>query len=299
VTLENPDNSIENKQSTEHSDSKPADHTQETDPKNPPFPASSRTQPCAQHPEITYNTKRDWIDKTTLALEGFGLFVLCIYTVATIAIWCANKKAADAAKAAADEARLSREQAATAFSTTVGQFHLDQRAWLQIDPQSPQDMQPEGFRTDKMIIVEVKNTGKTPALHIHGHMKFQDIKDTYPYPSSKADRGLDFSYSDQPTYGQAIVSIPTLHPNGSFHQVVKGAHTQEAHIGIFVHGEVRYCDIFNEEHWAKFCFQWVPADHPQLSEYRACDKILTVGGVNLAPRNAIDEPNSPRQCKEK
>jgi len=54
----------------------------------------------------------------TIGLEGFGLSVLIVYTIFTGLMYCSNKKAADAAKSAADTARTALE--------------LDQRPWITV-----------------------------------------------------------------------------------------------------------------------------------------------------------------------
>jgi hypothetical protein len=96
-------------------------YTQANDPKNQvPFAAAlSQETPASHH----CNIKRDWVDVGTIILEGFGLFVLVVYALATIAIWCANKKAADAAKEAANAA-----QTATAIASK--QLDLSERPWI-------------------------------------------------------------------------------------------------------------------------------------------------------------------------
>jgi hypothetical protein len=47
-----------------------------------------QAQPSQHCHKITCEKKRDWIDKTTLVLEGLGLSVLIIYTIATIIYAC-------------------------------------------------------------------------------------------------------------------------------------------------------------------------------------------------------------------
>jgi hypothetical protein len=63
--------------------------------------------------------KKHWIDYATVILEIVGLVVLCVYAGYTIKIYCANKKAADAAKSAADTARQALE--------------VSNRPWVKID----------------------------------------------------------------------------------------------------------------------------------------------------------------------
>src|ERR1017187_4478006 len=48
--------------------------------------------------------KKHWLEYAKFGLEVLGFFVLCVYAYFTIQIYCANRKAADAAKSAADTA---------------------------------------------------------------------------------------------------------------------------------------------------------------------------------------------------
>src|ERR1017187_9841678 len=56
-------------------------------------------------------------------VEIAGIVILLVYAFFTILIWCATKKAADAAKQSADAATL---QSATA----VKQLEISERAWI-------------------------------------------------------------------------------------------------------------------------------------------------------------------------
>jgi hypothetical protein len=262
-----------------------------------------------KHSHTYYGQKPPWWERLNwqiiqliveLLVFAVGVRVAWIYSDqldAMIKSNCINKQSADAATSAA-------RTASDALAESKRSIHLDQRAWLQIDPQPPQDdLERFGssWRTGKIISIGIRNTGKTPALHIHGHVRFQDIKNTFPNPSYKDN--LDFSYKDTPRVpvtGQAIVSIPTLHPNGSFSQIVRGGtHTNEAHVEMFIHGELRYCDIFKEEHLMRFCLKWVPSSDPKMAQYVACDNVFTMGGIDIRTRNAIDDAESPKQCKER
>ncbi len=108
MSLENSENPIGAQHSAPDTRSESRDHKDKPDPPIPPAVVRSDPPPPPQkHCEITVNTKRDWIDWWTLRLEGFGLFVLIVYTVFTGLMWCANKKAAEAAKSAADTAKQS------------------------------------------------------------------------------------------------------------------------------------------------------------------------------------------------
>jgi hypothetical protein len=100
---------------------------------------------------------RDSIDKITLCLEGFGLVVLCVYTVFTALMYCANRDAADAAKTAADAAVKQVVIAGKSLDATIAQFQLDQRAWI-----GPQHITMNEMRAPNPIGEEDLEDGKTP-----------------------------------------------------------------------------------------------------------------------------------------
>jgi hypothetical protein len=77
----------------------------------PPPPEPECKHPCKE--------KKHWLDYVTFGLELLGLIVLCIYAAYTIKIYCANKKAADAAKSAAD--------------TAASELELTHRPWVYTD----------------------------------------------------------------------------------------------------------------------------------------------------------------------
>jgi hypothetical protein len=89
----------------------------------------------------------------TLGLEGFGLFVLIVYTIFTGLMYRANKKAADAAKSAAETAHD-----ALARST---------RPWLGVDGPVTFSVQKAGEDWAEIISkVTVKNFGPSPAFRV-------------------------------------------------------------------------------------------------------------------------------------
>ncbi len=135
-----------------------ADRKSDEQPGNPQTQVSlaatqSQATPPNRHCEVTCNTKRDLIDKATLGLELFGLAVLIIYTIATIAIWCANKKAADAAKSAAD----------TAHDTLV----MSERSWVgQSGPVWLEFFNGADKQTAVNIHLTLENFGHSPAVSV-------------------------------------------------------------------------------------------------------------------------------------
>ncbi len=202
-----------------------------------------------RHCEVICNTKRDWV---TLGLEAFGLLLLIVYTIATIAIWGANKKAAEATEQSVTNADKS--------------FKQDERAWMAFKFM-------EGSLTltiDKSFLVptELVNTGKTPAKNVHGNIVVGVFK---------KGEDLDFTYT--PSHANYGVRAGTIFPNGKIVESFEGIkHGQEhaepiiftvpmkdevfsAQSFIVVHGKIVYNDIFGIEHWTTYCRYVL---HPEL-----------------------------------
>ena len=71
-------------------------------------------------------------DRNRLAIESIGLGIAISLAIANIGLWLVTKQmsksTADAAAAAKDQAIASK----VSIESAVAQFHLDQRAWLNI-----------------------------------------------------------------------------------------------------------------------------------------------------------------------
>lgn len=138
-------------------------------------------------------------------MEGFGLFVLVVYTIATILIWCANKRAADAAKTAADAAVSQVGIAGKSLDATVTQFKLDQRAWVAI---TSVEGTPEigQFWTIK---ASAKNTGKTFAEEFRGTMNAEPLK---------IGKIPNFAEKERVSSQKRVATLGVIPPNGTLIQ---------------------------------------------------------------------------------
>jgi hypothetical protein len=144
MTSENADNPVGPEQSAVDANAKAADHYDKPDPPIPPAVIVTNPPPPPQkHCEITVNTKRDRVDWWTLRLEGFGLFVLVVYTIFTGLMYFANRNAANAAKSAADTAQKSLE--------------LVDRAWIKITDVTPLEGHPN---LPTLLFMPFAGTGK-------------------------------------------------------------------------------------------------------------------------------------------
>jgi len=142
VPSETPTNPINPHQSTT-AQAESEGHKDKPAPMVPPDASAPVPPPPPQNNcEITVSTRRDWIDWWTLRMEGFGLFVLIVYTVFTGLMWCANKKSADAAKSAADTARDA--------------LHISERAYI-VDGGASIDI------STKSLTIPFVNSGHVPS----------------------------------------------------------------------------------------------------------------------------------------
>lgn len=236
MSLENSDNSIEQNQSTEHSNSEPTTNPKEAKAATPPPMAKTTPQPCSQHPELTCNTKRDWIDKTALCLEGFGLFVLIVYTIATIAIWYANKKAAEAAESAANTA-----------SDTLREVRNEQRPWVVIKDASV-NLTP---MTTAKVEAVFTNAGHSPALETQIIARLHFTNDP------NADLPPLGSPEDDVT---SAIMAPTMESHIHLHGVdilsaplVEGLKKPDVHFYVYGHGTYKDTTTERVTHHLEFC----------------------------------------------
>jgi hypothetical protein len=93
VPLETPGNPTDPQQSTIDTHREPDVQPGGPQPEVSLAGAKPQTKPSKHCCEITCNTKRDWVDWATLALEGFGLAVLIAYTIFSALLWCTANQA--------------------------------------------------------------------------------------------------------------------------------------------------------------------------------------------------------------
>ncbi len=122
-------------------------------------PAVAKSEVPLSHSKCCdpHKKKRDWFDYGKGVLEIAGLVVLCVYAAYTIKIYCANKKAADAAKSSADTAHDALVRSSRPWIGVIGSpVVLDLRPAL--------DTQLMLAASMTMI---VKNYGPSPALYMN------------------------------------------------------------------------------------------------------------------------------------
>lgn len=243
MTSENPDNPASPQPADTDADLKSREQASNPQPTPSPEALQPQSAPPKHGCDVTCNIRKDCIDWLTLGLETFGLVVLIVYTIATVAIWCANKKAADAA--------------AGANKIATKTMRIDQRAWL-----SPHIIH-QIFSKDQPLVVATQfdNTGKSPAIHVQTCVVAEVVEKTredvdISCPESSKSPGLDVIF---PGGHVARLSNATgkggktdIDPQGLLREPLM-KELRGWSKTVYVYGRVDYWDVFKKPHWATFC----------------------------------------------
>jgi len=143
---------------------------------------------------------------------------------------------------------------AIAAKTQAEIAQLDQRAWLGIQSITPTPSTPAIGKTFEAKI-ELKNTGKTPALHIEitclgqaiiigneidfSYEKYEKVKNGIIFPNAIADINI------------SPVSDMSGHPIPVSQEILTAI--QQNQLTLVVHGRVDYDDVFGKSHWLLYC----------------------------------------------
>ncbi len=258
MASENPENPVRPNQTTTDSNSEASDHNQEANNSAPPSVASPATQPCPQHPEITCNTNRDWIDKTTLAFEGFGLFLLLVYTVATIIYACITHR----------QWKEMQTQTSIQRDASIN----SERAWVGLDGRITIDVLETVPRLKVESHYSIKNFGNGPALKVVPSGWFwTDAKTLSNLADSACKVVKEFTTGTVPHAPNITLPGPigsTLFPSQPDKETI-GSHDDpwqgEGQPGLkhfwFI-GCVAYLDQFQVVHWTRFCMEPDFFPHP-------------------------------------
>jgi hypothetical protein len=151
--------------------------------------------------------------------------------------------AADERSASAIESAVG--QANVAFSGTVEESRLDQRAWLGVE-----DI-PVGAPVGGVFwaMIHVKNSGKTPAVQFR-HVGEVKPLDHIPDVSLDCKKAMGIEMKEIIT-PQGIKSIPI---DGTAFGVVHDKWDEQwPGMHIYVHECSLYTDIFKQHHWLTYC----------------------------------------------
>lgn len=251
MTSENPENPIGSEKSEPNAERKSAEQTDNPKPQVTPRAAQPQATPPKDHCEITCKTKRDWVDIATLCLEAFGLFVLVVYAIATIAIWCANEKAANAAKDAAVAAKSSADTAKKSLHTT-------QRAYIDIktpDLNVIKDAQGKLFGIG--VRFEWENSGFTRAPYMLEHISIAKL----PYALPKKFGFKDGCEPDEDCSNRQGV-LPAHQSAGPFLKPITASELDlmiAKKLHVYCYGWNAYRDVFypdTKTHLTEFCTEF-------------------------------------------
>lgn len=197
-------------------------------------------------PALSHEERQYALEQKRYKVEKFTLFFLFLYVTISAFLWCANKKATEAAKSAADTAAQSLVFAKQQFSD-------DQRAWVGVENAIVHDL--PNTKVGLMNII-LKNSGKTPALHMHifgvtqrekgSHL--MDISDARRYPVKQlgilmpnAEATIPSKIPDSTKLGIALLK------DGSYRMVS--------------YGIVEYDDVAGRSHSTTLCIFIAPDFH--------------------------------------
>jgi hypothetical protein len=242
-------------QGTDKTDKNTAQHKQAVPPPSSPErstekPISEKTTPNNPAPQNTeqamrlrelpsVSVTRDWIDKT-------GWFFSLVLVIVGIGGVCAAFRTLRAIERQAE--------------TMDRSLRVDQRAWMGIVKiRIRRFLEPN---QDFVVEIEIKNTGKTPALKVVFHNSLQAL-----LTAEQINRNFGESDGDGTVMpdSKQIISIGENHPvpAETFEQVHDGVRT------MYLHGRIEYRDIFGEDHWTNWCFRLVGENlflaHSQLT----------------------------------
>ena len=139
----------------------------------------------------------------------------------------------------------SQESGKQSLGATIGNFHLDQRAWI-----GAVSFALDAVEIGKPVYghVTLFNSGKTVAKHVipHFHMMFSPTEfKKLPPPSGP-----------QPIVGSVGVVAPTAQYPSKFGNPINAQEIDKQNVAnwyTYIWGEITYVDIFQKTHLTVFC----------------------------------------------
>jgi hypothetical protein len=167
------------------------------------------------------------------------------------------QKSANAAGDAAKAAKIAADNSAAAF-------HADQRAWIMTNFRSEETAHVVDGRLEEPL--HFVNTGKTPALNIHG-VFFVNLFANDKSPDFKAAERTLSQFTEgtlkagtKSTVDSTGMDVGTLFPNSPRDIAPRGAHVTPVQMAkypaqayIAFYGIIAYRDVFQHRHWIHFC----------------------------------------------
>ncbi|HTD84577.1 MAG TPA: hypothetical protein VK648_12400 [Gemmatimonadaceae bacterium] len=160
-------------------------------------------------------------------------------------------------------------QGRAALDASINASRLDQRAWLGVDNIKGELVVGSPYKAD----VSIRNTGKTPALHVHADFKLEVTRPTEK-PSFKYDDivvgVLDSRGVIAPTVPYHLSTFP-IQDKAHRPLAMTQSYIDEIANGsalVWVHGRVEYKDVFRHPHWLTFCYLL----SPQFKTFDVCNE---------------------------
>jgi hypothetical protein len=212
----------------------------------------SELPPPHAHYDVTCHTEKDWWDKHKRWAELLGLIILAIYTTYTIKMYCANKRAADAATSAADTANRSLIETNRSWI----EFSLDE------SPQKPTKSieQLLAQLTEFSFLLNVKNIGRFPirGIHMEGSVELPNSNEPVSHDrffgNLHGKAGMNILYPERSTKFTATWFQKSR--NGGLQPVeISEPDRKELLAGskyIMVYARATFDDGFGK-HWVEFC----------------------------------------------
>ncbi|MGA2051483.1 MAG: hypothetical protein ABSG96_27775 [Terracidiphilus sp.] len=191
-----------------------------------------------------------------------------------------NRGARQARVDSANSSVVTAEQLAILekqLNQQTGATRLDERAWIVVSPLLP-DIAKVSVPTGEMVIV---NTGKTPALHIHGMAQIEVLShDSGPRLQEKTyDWGFDSGelvpHDPAP---QTLVRLKdrTTKEQAPFTNDERTAYNS-GKSWIAIYGTIWYDDIFHVRHFTRFCR---PFSNPNIAGEFNAMKCVNYNGTD-------------------
>lgn len=209
------------------------------------------TPPTKTHCEVSCKQEKDGWDKFKERAEVFGILVLSVYAGFTIAMYFANKQAADAATKAAEAAQCSADIAARALDSSKEALHLTERPWIGVE-RIDGDVH---LGVDEPIGLNVTliNSGRAPALRL-------ELKTKAGCTPNDVVPPINYTERDAAQFGRFV-----LVPNQEFHGTFDNNNSKtictpdemelvKTKKGYFyIIGTAYYTDGFKIKHHTDFC----------------------------------------------
>lgn len=224
-------------------------HSGHTNPPIPPATTELEVPPPNGQPDNSDKCKKHWLDYAAFGVEILGFAGLVVYCIITYGVYCANRKAADAAKTAADTASQA--------------LQLDQRAWIGpveiVGPKFTVDGKPTYVAAGQKTTlgVFITNSGKSPGLKVKTKTRLKAV-----------DSGEVFVSDYPPTESNITDSVSVVQPGMRMEldSLPSGVALVPDHIRkireetgkVYFYGEITYVDIFTIPHVTHFCVVLAP-----------------------------------------